>query len=267
MKKILLPSLVLACAIFSPEMPAQSDPNPAKTRALELRDALTAISENREASQESWDALRVQIDNYQKEYGATPATTNNVILLRKYELGMAKKFSDPARYRALLDQLVNDPIPAVAEMAGQQLAVQKRIEDLKTKPVELRFTAADGTAVDLAALRGKVVLVDFWAAWCPDCVVEAPRVVEAYKKYHDQGFEVLGISLDEDRDAMLAFAKQHGMTWPQYFDGKKWDNAVSKDFDIHSIPAMWLVDKKGMLAAKVSGASLAAEVERLLKAP
>lgn len=267
MKNVRLPLLVLILALLPGIAPAQSDPNPAKTRALELRDALKAVGSGGEVSEETWDTLRAKIDAYQKDFGVTPATTNNLILLRKYELAVSKEFSDPARYRALLAQLAGDSIPAVAEMAAGQLAVQKRLEDLKTKPVELSFTALDGTVVDLAAMRGKVVLLDFWAAWCPDCVVEAPRVVEVYQKFHDEGFEVIGISLDEDKNVMQAFTKKHGMTWPQYFDGKKWKNAISQSLDIHSLPAMWLIDKRGFVVSTSKPADLAAEVKTLLKAP
>ena len=267
MKTILIPCLVLSGILLSSIASAQSDPNPAKTRALELRDALTALGKSGDASQESWDTIRTQIDNYQKEFGATTATSNNIILLRKHELSIAKHFSEPTRYLALLQQLAKDPLPAVAEIASQQIAARQRQEDLKTKPVDLRFTAVDGETVDLAALRGKVVLIDFWAAWCPDCIAEASRVVEIYKKRHNEGFEVVGVSLDENKEAMLEFAKRHGMTWPQFYDGKKWNNEIAKSFGISSIPAMWLVNRKGFLATKDGAADLEGQVERLLKAP
>lgn len=265
MKNILI---ICVLVLFTAcDSPAQSDGNPAKTRALELRGALDSISKTGDSSQASWDATRTAIDNYQKEFGVSAATTNNIFLLRKFELSVARKFPDPARYKALLEQLAADPLLAVAELAGQQLAVQKRLEDLKSRPVDLQFTALDGTLVDLATMRGKVVLIDFWAMWCPDCIVSEPNVVATYKKYHAQGFEILGISLDEDKAALLAFAKQNGMVWPQYFDGKKWDNKISRDFGIRSIPAMWLVDKKGFLASTHGGEDLAGQVEKLLKAP
>src|SRR2546428_11372592 len=83
---------------------------------------------------------------------------------------------------------------------------------------DVKFTAVDGREVDLAKLKGKVVLVDFWATWCGPCVGEVPHVVETYKKFHDKGFEIVGISLDQNKDALVNFTKSHGMTWPQYFD-------------------------------------------------
>src|SRR5882762_4870715 len=74
----------------------------------------------------------------------------------------------------------------------------------QTKPLDLAVTAVDGSKIDLSKLRGKVVLIDFWATWCPPCREEVPNVVAAYQKYHGQGFEIVGVSLDQDKDAMLA---------------------------------------------------------------
>ena len=68
------------------------------------------------------------------------------------------------------------------------------------------------------------MLVDFWASWCPDCLREMPDVVAAYRQYHDRGLEIVGVSLDHDRDALLAFTKKHAMPWPQHFDGQGWDS-------------------------------------------
>jgi hypothetical protein len=93
-----------------------------------------------------------------------------------------------------------------------------------------------------------------------------PEVVATYAKYHDQGFEVVGISLDQDKDALLAFTTQNGMVWPQYFDGQGWGNAVSSNFGIDSIPTMWLVDKSGQVVSTDPRGNLAGQVEQLLKA-
>ena len=87
------------------------------------------------------------------------------------------------------------------------------------------------------------------------------------RKYHDQGFEVLGISLDQDKDALLSFTKENGMVWPQYFDGKGWDNTISKSFGIDSIPAMWLVGKDGKVVTTDARGDLDGQVATLLKAP
>ena len=136
-----------------------------------------------------------------------------------------------------------------------------------SKPLDLKFTAVDGRAVDLSKLRGKVVLIDFWATWCPPCRGEVPNVVAAYQKYHSQGFAIMGVSLDSDKDALLSFTKENGMVWPQYFDGKGWDNDISKGFGIDSIPAMWLVGKDGKVITTNARDDLAGQVAAALKAP
>ncbi|HEX4138730.1 MAG TPA: TlpA disulfide reductase family protein [Candidatus Methylacidiphilales bacterium] len=134
-------------------------------------------------------------------------------------------------------------------------------------PFDLKYTAVDGTPVDLAQMRGKVVLVDFWATWCPPCRDEVPNVVAAYRKYHDKGFEILGVSLDGDKQALLAFTAQNGMTWPQDFDGKGWDNAVAVANGIRAIPAMWLIGKDGKLITKNAREDLDSQVAQALAAP
>ena len=137
----------------------------------------------------------------------------------------------------------------------------------QTKPLDLNYTAVDGTKVDLSTLRGKVVLIDFWATWCPPCREEVPNVVAAYTKYHDKGFEIVGVSLDQDKQALLSFTKEHGMVWPQYFDGSGFDNKIASQFAIEEIPTMWLVGKDGKLITKNAREDLAGQVEKALQAP
>jgi len=151
---------------------------------------------------------------------------------------------DPERARALYEETSKDEDKEIADAAKSGLAMM----EMRNKPLELSFTAVDGSKVDLAELRGKVVLVDFWATWCPPCVEEVPGVVEAYEKFKGQGFEIVGISLDQDKSALEKFTAENKMTWPQFFDGKGWDNELAKRFQIQSVPTMWLLDREGKLA-------------------
>jgi thiol-disulfide isomerase/thioredoxin len=118
-----------------------------------------------------------------------------------------------------------------------------------SNPLDLKFTAVDGRKVDLADLRGKVVLIDFWATWCPPCNTISPDLVEIYKKYHSQGLEIIGVSVDSDKQGLLDFVKKHDEPWPQYFDGQGADNALAARFEIDQFPTLWLVDKQGKVAA------------------
>jgi thiol-disulfide isomerase/thioredoxin len=133
---------------------------------------------------------------------------------------------------------------------------------LKSEPLDWKFTALDGTEVDLAKMRGKVVLIHFWATWCGTCVHGLPNVVKAYEALHSKGFEILGISLDKAK--LESFVKENGMAWPQYFDGKGWKNEISSRFDIEYIPEKWLVNKKGMMVSRDHSKNLQDEVEKLL---
>ena len=108
----------------------------------------------------------------------------------------------------------------------------------------------DGKPLDLAAYKGKVVLIDFWATWCGPCVGELPNVLAAYAKYHAKGFEIIGISLDKDHDKLTSFIKEKDMAWPQYFDGQGWQNKLSTKYGVNSIPATFLLDGEGKIVAK-----------------
>ena len=137
---------------------------------------------------------------------------------------------------------------------------------LKEKPIELSFKATNGKEINLAKMRGKVILVDFWATWCGPCVQEIPNVVAAYNKLHDKGFEIVGISFDNegDEDKLGKMTEEKKMPWPQYFDGQGWKNKFGQQYGINSIPRMWLVNKKGMVVDTNARENLVSKVEKLL---
>jgi thiol-disulfide isomerase/thioredoxin len=155
----------------------------------------------------------------------------------------------------------NAPDARMKEAAAMQLKSLDRLN----KPVALAYKAVDDRDVDIAKLKGKVVLIDFWATWCGPCVAELPNVKKAYEELHDQGFEIVGVSFDEDCDALKKFVAKNKMAWPQFCDGGGWNNAINKDFGIRAIPAMYLIDKKGVLRDMNARAGLADKVRALLK--
>jgi peroxiredoxin len=116
------------------------------------------------------------------------------------------------------------------------------------QPVNIKFKAVDGREVDLPQLRGKVVLVDFWATTCGPCKAELPRVKAAYDQFHAQGFEIIGVSCDTDKEMLNRFVKEKELPWPQYYDGQQQTkNNIAQDFGVDGIPHMFLVDKQGLL--------------------
>jgi thiol-disulfide isomerase/thioredoxin len=107
-----------------------------------------------------------------------------------------------------------------------------------------------GNPLSISGARGKVVLVDFWATWCGPCCREMPNVIATYQKYHEAGFDVIGVSLDKDSSQLASYTAAQGMDWPQYFDGKGWDNKLVKPYAIKFIPMNYLLDRNGVIIGK-----------------
>lgn len=133
------------------------------------------------------------------------------------------------------------------------------------KSVSIQFTDIDGRPVNIAQMKGKIVLIDFWATWCHPCVREIPKVVQLYKKYHKKGLEIIGISFDEDQDLLNRMIEQKKISWPQYFDGKQWGNKFGQEFGITALPTMWLIDKTGNIADVHAAVGLEDKIAELLK--
>jgi len=179
-----------------------------------------------------------------------------------YEMLLAVAMnSDAEKQKTVLKEIDTDKTPA--EVKAQIAGIKTKLEAMG-KPLDIKFTAMDGRAVDLAAMKGKVVLVDFWATWCGPCVAELPNLKAAYDKLHSKGFEIVGISFDDDKAKLEGFVKENAMAWPQFFDGLGWKNQFGQKYAITGIPAMWLVDKKGNLVDMNARGDLDAKVEKLL---
>jgi peroxiredoxin len=115
---------------------------------------------------------------------------------------------------------------------------------------EISLPNPEGETVPLSSLRGKIVLVDFWAQWCRPCRMENPNIVEAYKKYKDKGFVVYGVSLDRSRDKWLQGIEEDGLPWTHVSDLQYWQSEAARTYNINAIPASFLLDKEGKIIAR-----------------
>ncbi len=130
------------------------------------------------------------------------------------------------------------------------------------------FTLPDtsGKEVRLSDYQGKVVLLDFWASWCPDCRRESPAMVQLYRMYHDKGLEIIGISLDNDRERWLGGMRADGLCWTQLSSLQRWECPVRTAYNVHWIPTLVLIGKDGRIVARgVSVSEVEAAVKAILK--
>lgn len=135
----------------------------------------------------------------------------------------------------------------------------------KRSPPDFSVTSLAGENISLSKLKGKVVLIDFWATWCGPCRQEMPAVKKIWDTHKNNNFTIIGISLDMDREPLDNYIKTKGITWPQYYDGLGWKNKVARLYGVTGIPFTLLLDKNGEVAgAGLRGESLARKIDELV---
>ena len=123
-----------------------------------------------------------------------------------------------------------------------------------------------GKDISLEKYLGKVVLIDFWATWCPPCVAEMPNLKKLYTEFKDQDFEIIGISVDTDKEQLRKFLVEKGIEWPIIFGGKGWNDETKELYGVQLVPASWVIDKKGIVReGQIKGDKLRNVIAELIK--
>ena len=173
-----------------------------------------------------------------------------------------------AAYKAFGPILATSTNERVRAM-GDSFAGTLRRLSLPGHPMEITGTLLNGKPFDQKSLVGKVVLIDFWATWCGPCVAEIPNVLQQYEKYHDKGFEVIGISLDQDREALEKFVAEQKVPWPILFEkpeGDGWQHPLSTFYGISGIPTVILIGRDGnVITLNARGEKLGQQLDLLFQ--
>ncbi|MFI5387510.1 MAG: TlpA family protein disulfide reductase [Fimbriimonadales bacterium] len=203
------------------------------------------------------------IDGFTKAYPADPRGAQLLSMESQFPAAQSDKAVRRAIYARMAADYKDSPSAKYAPGILRQM-------DSVGKPFDLTFTdAISGKQISMKDLRGKVVLLDFWATWCGPCIAKMPDMKQLYADLHSKGFEVLGISLDHPEakgglTKLKDYVAKNDIAWPQYYQGNYWQSEFSTSWGINSIPCVFLIDKNGNLAEVTYPEDLPNKVKKLL---
>ncbi len=205
------------------------------------------VTKDKIATEVDAKAVQKALDEFVAQYAKTDAAAYSLI----YAAMLAREANQPKlvdQYAQVVEQKYLDEPGIRSALRNPKLL--DRHPDIG-KDFTAKLTKVDGTALNLPDdLKGKAFVVDFWATWCGPCVASQPEMKELYKKYKDKGLEIVGISLDESKDDVVAFAKTNDIPWIQTWgEGKKWAKPIALKYGVEAIPSVWVVGKDGKVVS------------------
>ncbi len=218
------------------------------------------VTANSTGDQAEMEKIRTQFDEENEKYKQLLKEKVNAMGNSMAVFQVVGNFSAEEDYE-FLDQLgvlfANDPPDSkhtpnfltYIDGVRQQAKNNQNLQIGKLAP-EINLPNPEGEEIPLSSLRGKVVLVDFWAQWCRPCRMENPNIVEAYDKYKSKGFEVYGVSLDRSKEKWIQGIEEDGLPWTHVSDLKYWQSEAARTYNINAIPASFLLDREGRIIAK-----------------
>jgi peroxiredoxin len=222
-----------------------------------LNKAFQAIMETNKLDSKKMDSLS---KHFEGPYNSIVKTANSKLLEKlkqnssMYSSLIAIQALEPDQYADVykeLDAGLTKKFPNDNNIKMFHTMVNAMLATAIGQPApEINLTSPDGNEIALSSFKGKIVLIDFWASWCGPCRKEMPNVVKAYAKFKGKGFEIYGVSLDNDKGRWIEAIAKDGITWPQVSDLKQWGSDVVKLYNIQGIPYTVLLDKEGKILAK-----------------
>ena len=208
----------------------------------------TQTEEARAAAEAQVDSLQAVLLAYQKQFIIDNMPSALSDMLFGYNQSNFSEEDQEELFKLLGEKQPDYPFYK-ALLAEREAA---KATEVGREYTDIELNGVDGKPMKVSTYvaQNKYVLIDFWASWCGPCRAEMPTVVQAYTDYHDKGFEVVGVSLDNDKEAWLKAIKDLNMPWPQMSDLKGWESAGAALYNVRSIPANVLVDQQGKIVAK-----------------
>ena len=244
-----------------------ASPNPALAKEA---GRMLLMSEAQQAlAADGVEAIEALVPKVVAMLAADPDDTQSVGLAMQLAGVIEQRFSgEPivaTIYEGIGPLFAKSTNPRVQKLGARCAGTLRRLT-LTGAPMEITGTLFDGAPFDQKSLAGKVVLVDVWATWCGPCRAQIPVMKEVYEKYHDKGFEIVGISLDEDREKLEKFIAAESLPWPIVYSGKGWEDPIVTNYGISGIPQMILIGRDGnVISLEARGPRLAEELEKLFK--